>query len=42
MDPVIDEREVIRRRMRRYAATRYAYGDIHNETVSTRRTRATS
>jgi ABC-type proline/glycine betaine transport system substrate-binding protein len=33
VDPVIDEREHIRRILRRYAARRYAYGDIRNETV---------
>ena len=33
MDPVTDDRAIIRRILRGYAATRYAYGDIHNETV---------
>jgi hypothetical protein len=33
MDPLIDEREIIRRVLRPYAAVRYAYGDLHNETV---------
>lgn len=33
MDPVTDDREIIRRVLRPYAATRYAYGDIHNETI---------
>jgi hypothetical protein len=33
MDPLIDEREIIRRTLRPYADVRYAYGDIHNETV---------
>ncbi len=33
MDPVIDERALIRSILERYAAVRYAHGDIHNETV---------
>ncbi len=34
MDPIIvDERELIRRILRRYAEVKYAYGDIQNETV---------
>ena len=33
MDPLNEERAVIRRILQAYAATRYAYGDIHNETV---------
>jgi len=33
MDPVTDDREIIRRILKRYAAVRYAYGDIQNEAV---------
>ncbi len=33
MDPVTDDRAIIRRILKRYAEVRYAYGDIHNETV---------
>lgn len=33
MDPVTDDREIIRRVLRRYVDIRYAYGDIQNETV---------
>ena len=33
MDTVHDDRAIIRRVLRPYADTRYAYGEIHNETV---------
>ena len=33
MDPLIDEHEIIRRVLRPYADVRYAYDDLHNETV---------
>lgn len=33
MDPLTHEREIIRRVLRPYADVRYAYGDLHNETV---------
>src|SRR4051812_43796120 len=33
MDPVIDDRDIIRRCLSRFVGIRYANGDIHNETV---------
>jgi hypothetical protein len=33
MDPVTDDREIIRRALRRHVDIRYAYGDIQNEAV---------
>jgi hypothetical protein len=33
MDPVTDDREIIRRALRRHVDTRYAHGDIKNEAV---------
>lgn len=33
MDPLTDEREIIRGALRPHASVRYAYGDIQNETV---------
>ena len=33
MDPLNDDRAIIRRILRPYADVRYAYGDIHNEVV---------